>query len=204
VTGSTRKCAAPGCTEPVAQNATGRPRLYCSAACRQRAARRRNRTKPYFLTGTPEWGTAPELFAELDAEFGFTLDVCATADNAKCASYFTKADDALVKPWRGVCWMNPPYGRRDGRDLGQWVAKAYDSAQAGATVVCLLPARTDTAWWHEFTPLGEVRYRRGRERFTGGNGSLNAAPFPSVLLIFRHGFRNASSRDETRDETPGR
>ncbi len=193
-----RTCARRGCGVRFTASAKGRPRLYCSAACRQAAARQRQRTKPYFLTGTPEWATPPELFARLDAEHGpFTLDVCATPDNAKCASYFTKADDALSQIWRGVCWMNPPYGR----DLGRWVAKAVDSAAAGATVVCLLPARTDTAWWRDFAPLGQVEFLRGRVRFNGGNGSTSAAPFPSCVIVFRRGLRNGDGHDETRNET---
>ena len=186
------------CRKSLMAKLTGRPALYCSSACRNAAARRRRkRTKPYFLTGTPEWGTPQELFDQLDAEFGFTLDVCATPENAKCPRFLTRADDALTKPWDGVCWMNPPYGR----DLGHWVAKAYDTARAGHTVVCLLPARTDTAWWRELAHLGEVKFLRGRVRFTGGNGATSAAPFPSCLLIFRPALRNGTDRYATRHET---
>jgi len=74
--------------------------------------------------------------------------------------------------------MNPPYGR----EIGKWVKKAYESAQSGATVVCLVPARTDTAWWHDYCAKGEIRFVRGRLKF---GGSKNSAPFPSAVVIFR-------------------
>src|SRR3990167_9654208 len=92
-----------------------------------------------------EWSTPRSLVAALDEEFHFTCDVCATSQNAVCACYYTKADDGLAQSWTGVCWMNPPYGR----EIVAWVRKAYESAQAGTTMVCLVPARTDTRWWHE-------------------------------------------------------
>jgi hypothetical protein len=142
-----RRCRARFIPKP-----TGRPRLYCSPACRKAAARKRARTKPYHLTGTDEWETPPEVFAPLHAEFGFTLDVCATDDNAKCERYFTKADDGLAKLWVGVCWMNPPYS-----EVARWVAKAAEAARGGSTVVYLVRSTTDTAWWHEFAPLAEFR-----------------------------------------------
>jgi phage N-6-adenine-methyltransferase len=118
------------------------------------------------------------LFAELDARYGFTLDVCATAENAKCAHYFTRADDGLAQPWTGVCWMNPPYGR----EIGAWARKAWEAAQAGATIVCLVPARVDTGWWHEYASKGEVTFLRGRVRF---GDAKTGAPFPSALVVFR-------------------
>ena len=102
---------------------------------------------------TDLWATPQDFFDALDAEFGFTLDVCATADNAKCPRYFTADDDGLSQEWAGVCWMNPPYGR----EIGQWMSKAVDASTNGATVVCLVPARTDTAWWHDSATKGEIR-----------------------------------------------
>lgn len=134
--------------------------------------------KCMFSSLTDEWETPQKLFDELNQEFGFQLDVCATSENAKCQQYFTKTDDALNLKWRGVCWMNPPYGR----NIGKWVHKAFESAQDGATVVCLLPSRTDTKWWHEYCMKGEVRFIRGRLKF--GNAKHNA-PFPSAIVIFR-------------------
>lgn len=127
--------------------------------------------------GRQDWETPPEIFAPLHAEFGFDLDVCATAANAKAPSYFSA--DALERRWTGTCWMNPPYGPR----LGQWVRKAYESSQQGATVVCLVPARTDTRWWHEYVVgKAEVRFVRGRVKFLGAPYN---APFPSVVLVYR-------------------
>ena len=127
---------------------------------------------------TDVWATPPETFAALDREFGFTLDVCALPENAKCERYFTPADDGLSRPWEGVCWMNPPYGRT----IARWMAKAVESAAAGATVVCLVPARTDTAWWHDYAVKGEIRFLRGRLKF---GGAQQPAPFPSAVVIFR-------------------
>lgn len=131
-----------------------------------------------YSSKTSEWATPPDLFAALNAEFHFTLDVCATADNAKCARHFTLAQDGLAQEWTGTCWMNPPYGRT----IGLWLRKAYESALAGATVVCLIPARTDTAWWHDYAMKGEIRYIRGRVKFAGHKWN---APFPSAIVIFR-------------------
>ncbi|GHV44810.1 DNA N-6-adenine-methyltransferase of bacteriophage [Synergistales bacterium] len=126
-----------------------------------------------------EWETPLDFFDTLDAKFHFTLDVCATVSNAKCERYFTKAEDGLLQPWNGVCWMNPPYGH----EISQWLKKAYESSlEDGAVVVCLLPARTDTKWWHEYViaHAERVEFLRGRLRFSG----KNPAPFPSALVIF--------------------
>lgn len=135
-------------------------------------------TAVHFSSATDLWETPQEFFDKVNAEFGFELDVCATPENAKCPRYFTKEIDGLAQEWKGVCWMNPPYGR----EIGRWMRKAYESARGGATVVCLVPARTDTAWWHDYATKGEVRFIRGRLKF--GN-SRHSAPFPSALVIFR-------------------
>lgn len=134
--------------------------------------------KGMYTSNTCEWETPVDFFGKLDSEFGFDLDVCATPENAKCARYYTKEDDGLEKEWTGVCWMNPPYGR----EIGKWMKKAYASAQSGATVVCLVPARTDAGWWHDYAMRGEVRFVRGRLKFNGLNCN---APFPSAVVIFR-------------------
>ncbi len=132
----------------------------------------------HYSSATPEWSTPQDLFDQLDAEFGFTLDVCATAENAKCKSFYTEADDGLARPWSGVCWMNPPYGDV----IAAWVAKAHNTCLDGRhIVVCLVPARTDTAWWWNYARYGEVRFLRGRLKFGGGESS---APFPSAVVIF--------------------
>ena len=137
-------------------------------------------TKTMFSSSTDEWETPVTFFQALDAEFHFELDVCATKENAKCKAFYTKEDNGLGKEWRGVCWMNPPYGRQ----ISLWVKKAFESSRGGqALVVCLLPARTDTRWWHDYVlPYAkEVRFVKGRLKF--GN-SKNSAPFPSAVVVF--------------------
>lgn len=143
-----------------------------------------------FTSDSTEWETPQEFFDELDREFGFDLDVCAQLKNAKLSPFFSPEDDGLSQDWTGTCWMNPPYGRK----IGKWVAKAKgESEKNGATVVCLLPARTDTRWWHDYIwdeknhrpqPGVEVRLIRGRLKFVG---SKYSAPFPSAVIIFREG-----------------
>ena len=124
-----------------------------------------------------DWETPSNFFADLNAEFHFTLDVCATAKNKKCRNFFSRMKNGLAQQWRGTCWMNPPYGRA----IGNWMKKAYEESQRGVTVVCLVPARTDTAWWHDYAMKGEIRFLRGRLYFSGGR----RAPFPSAVVIFR-------------------
>ena len=112
---------------------------------------------------------------KLDAEFGFTCDVCATADNAKCAEFYSPEQDGLAQEWTGVCWCNPPYGR----EIGKWVRKA---AESSCTVVMLLPARTDTKWFHDYIyGKAEIRFIRGRLKF---GAAKNSASFPSMIVIF--------------------
>lgn len=177
------------CRQPLPSQATGRRRRCCSSACRQAAYRKRARRPALFSSRSCEWATPPDLFADLHREFGFTLHACATADNAKCSRYFTPETDGLAQRWEGVVWCNPPYGRA----LGRWIAKAWEAAQAGdaEVVVCLVPARVDTAWWHDYCARAEVRFLRGRLRF---GGAESGAPFPSAIVV----FRNAQNRYETR------
>jgi site-specific DNA-methyltransferase (adenine-specific) len=135
-------------------------------------------------SATAEWSTPQDLFDRLDEEFAFTLDPCCTHENAKCEKHYTAAEDGLAQSWTGErVFMNPPYGRV----IGRWMEKAWLSAQLGALVVCLVPARTDTAWWHDFAMKGEIRFLRGRLKFGGGRGS---APFPSAVVIFRQPGRS--------------
>lgn len=135
--------------------------------------------KGMFTSNTDMWETPQALFDELDKEFHFTLDVCAVPENAKCERYFTPAQNGLKQDWNtggGTIYMNPPYGR----EIGLWVRKA---AESNVTAVCLLPARTDTAWFHDYIyGKAEIRFIRGRLKF--GN-SKNSAPFPSMIVIFR-------------------
>lgn len=134
--------------------------------------------KGMFTSTTDMWETPQDFFDNWDRIYNFELDVCATPENAKCARYFTPEQDALQQEWNGVCWMNPPYGR----DISRWVKKAYESAQKGATVVCLLPARTDTAWWHDYCMHGAITFVRGRLKF---GGSKSNAPFPNAVVVFK-------------------
>lgn len=138
-----------------------------------------------FTSATDEWETPPAFFEEVNREFKFTLDVAANAENAKCPMFFTPSQDGLAQAWRGVCWMNPPYGR----NIGAWMQKAYLESLEGATVVCLIPSRTDTRWFHSFAMKGEVRFIKGRLRF---GGSKDNAPFPSALVVFRGGSNGQS------------
>lgn len=133
-----------------------------------------------YLSNAHDWETPADLFQSLDGEFGFTLDVCASPENAKCVRYFTEEQDGLSQSWSGeVCWMNPPYGK----DVGRWMVKARDS---GVTVVCLIPARTDTRWWHNTVENhAEVRFIKGRVKFAGRLGNGHGCPFPSAVVVFR-------------------
>jgi site-specific DNA-methyltransferase (adenine-specific) len=134
-------------------------------------------------TATDVWSTPQSLYDMLDAEFGFTLDPCTDGMNAKCARFFVDlAHDGLKEDWgQEVVFMNPPY-----TECEAWMCKAFESAKAGALVVCLVPVRTDTAWWHEYAMKGEVRFIRGRLRF--GNAPANA-PFPSAVVVFGPGVK---------------
>jgi phage N-6-adenine-methyltransferase len=128
-----------------------------------------------------EWETPQWLFDLLNIEIGFELDVCATEANHKCPRYFTREQAALQQAWVGRCWMNPPYGRSGGVSIYQWLEKAYASARQGATVACLIPARTDTTWWWDFCIQGEIRFLKGRIKWPN---SSTIAPFPSAVVIF--------------------
>ena len=155
---------------------------------------------------TVEWETPQKLFEKLNKEFNFTIDVCASKENAKCVRYYTKKTNGLAQNWMNeVVFMNPPYGKT----LNKWIEKAYTEFVNGAVVVCLIPSRTDTSYWHNYIiPHAEVRFLRGRLKFklSSGNGdyieqlgffeedniqyseeniSEAWAPFPSAVVIFR-------------------
>lgn len=142
----------------------------------------KNKHAVHFSSKRPDWATPWPFFEKLNEEFGFTLDVCAEAHNAKCPDYITPEINGLTTEWLGRCYMNPPYGR----DIGKWVSRArMQSSWNGALVVCLLPARTDTKWFHEDIAgvADEVRFVRGRIRF---EGSEAGAPFPSMVVVYQY------------------
>lgn len=129
-----------------------------------------------FSSQSDEWETPQGLYNELNAEFNFNLDPCATKETAKCANWYSKEQDGLKMEWGGVLFVNPPYSQ-----IKNWVAKAANSK---ATVVMLIPARTDTRWFHEFIyHKTEIRFIKGRLKFSN---SKNSAPFPSMIVIFRN------------------
>lgn len=133
-----------------------------------------------FSSKTDNWATPPEVFKDLDNEFKFTLDPCASKENHKCDKYFTKEENGLLQDWGGQrVYCNPPYGRT----VGDWVEKAAkESRKENTTVVMLLPARTDTKWFHKYIyGRATIRFIRGRIKF---GGSKNSAPFPSMIVIF--------------------
>lgn len=135
----------------------------------------------HFSSKTNEWSTPQSFFDELDKEFNFTLDPCATQENAKCEKYYTIEDDGLLQDWsKDIVFMNPPYGR----EIKHWVQKAYEESLKGATVVCLIPARTDTTYWHGyiFGKADDIRFIKGRLKFGDGK---NSAPFPSAVIVYK-------------------
>ena len=132
----------------------------------------------HFSSATDVWATPQDFFDKYNEIYRFTVDVCANSENAKCDRFFTVDDDGLAQKWEGRAWMNPPYGRT----IKYWMRKAYESSLNGATVVCLVPARTDTAWWHDYAAKGDIEFIRGRLKF---GGHKNSAPFPSAVVVFK-------------------
>ena len=135
------------------------------------------------MTSTTDlWSTPQKFYDNYNQTYNFDLDVCATKDNAKCNKYYTEEDDGLSQDWKGTVWMNPPYGR----EIGKWMKKAYESSLAGSTIVCLVPSRTDTKWWHDYAMKGDITFIKGRLKF---GDAKNSAPFPSAVVIFGKPWR---------------
>lgn len=138
-------------------------------------------TAVMFSSQTDLWATPQEFYDKLNAEFQFTLDPCATSQNAKCEKYYTRKEDGLKQNWQGeTVFCNPPYGRV----IKDWVKKCYEeSRKENTTVVMLIPARTDTSYFHDYiyNKAKEIRFIRGRLKF--GNAK-NSAPFPSMVVVF--------------------
>ena len=137
-------------------------------------------------SNSDEWSTPQNIFDLLDLEFGFTLDPCCTEETAKCKKYYTIQDNGLLQDWgKETVFMNPPYS-----EVSKWIGKAYGAAQEGATVVCLIPSRTDTIWWHDWVMKAEIRFIKGRLKF---GDATEPAPFPSCVIVFRsNGFKLTS------------
>lgn len=142
----------------------------------------------HYSSKSNEWNTPQDLFNTLDDIFGFSLDPCSTRESAKCLKYFTEKDNGLTKSWEGeTVFMNPPYGR----EIGKWMKKAYDeSRKEGTVVVCLIPSRTDTKYWHDYAMKAEsIYFVKGRLKFgrspQESHTSKGApAPFPSAIVVF--------------------
>ena len=134
-----------------------------------------------FSSNSNEWATPQAFYDALDAEFHFDLDPCATAQNHKCEKFYTIEDDGLTQDWGGArVFCNPPYGR----ELSKWVRKCYEESRKPNTlVVMLIPARTDTSYFHDliYHKAKEIRFIRGRLHF---NESKQGAPFPSMVVVF--------------------
>lgn len=135
-----------------------------------------------FSSNKDYWETPQQFFDELDKEFHFTLDAASTKENAKCPKFYTKEDDALSLSWEGeTVFCNPPYGR----EIKKWVKKCYEEGQR-TTVVLLIPSRTDTSYFHDYLlDKAEIRFLRGRLKFELEGKPRDAAPFPSLVAVFR-------------------
>ena len=144
-------------------------------------------TKVMFSSSKDDWETPDELFNQLDKEFDFDVDLAATKENAKCDFFISPEEDAFKQNWNMIngmiysrlkAWLNPPYGK----GIIKWLEKCLEESAKGLTIVVLLPARTDTKWFHKFAKLTEIRFLPGRLTFKGAPAP---APFPSLLMIFR-------------------
>ena len=142
--------------------------------------------KVHFSSKTNEWNTPDDLYNILYKEFNFTLDPCTNGLNNKCDKFYTEKENGLIHDWsKDIVFMNPPYGRQ----IRQWVEKAYNESLKGSKVVCLIPSRTDTKYWHDFifNKASEVRFIKGRLKF---GDSKNSAPFPSAIIVYDKNFNN--------------
>ena len=139
----------------------------------------------HFSSEKMDWETPQKFFNELNDQYNFTLDVASNGTNAKTEKYFTKEDDGLKKEWKGRVFCNPPYGR----EIKHWVKKAHDESKKdyNELIVLLIPARTDTKYWHDFifNKASKIIFLKGRLKFEVNGKSTNSAPFPSALIVYR-------------------
>jgi len=146
----------------------------------------------HYSSNTNEWATPAIVFDYLNGHYKFTLDPCCTKETAKCKTYYTQEQDGLEQDWgKHVVFMNPPYGRK----IGNWIKKAYEASLLGALVVCLIPARTDTKYWHNFCMKGGISFVKGRIKFINGDTNNKPAPFPSAVVVFNPYGINESNVD---------
>jgi len=140
----------------------------------------------HYSSEAQDWGTPINLYQRLDAIHHFTLDVCADAYNYKHKNYFDKSKDGLLQDWQdNICFMNPPYGR----EIKHWIKKAYEESCQRAKVVALIPARTDTTYWHDYIfPHAKIEFLKGRIKFEKQGRAAQPAPFPSAIIVFETHF----------------
>lgn len=135
-----------------------------------------------FSRKSDEWETPQDLYDQLNAEFHFAMDAAASHENRKHPFYFPEKSNALEASWSGIVgtksiWLNPPYSK-----IGPFMKKAYEESLKGVVVVCLIPSRTDTRYWHDYVMnAAEIRFIKGRLKF---GGAKNGAPFPSCIVVF--------------------
>jgi len=150
-----------------------------------------NNNDIFYSSKSNEWETPKHVFDFLNKKFNFELDAAATKENALCKNYFTISDNSLTQDWSKykTIFCNPPYGK----NIGKFIEKSYKESQLGCLIVLLIPARTDTKWWHNYCSLGEVIFIKGRLRFVNrtfpswrpnGNFKISPANFPSAIVIF--------------------
>jgi len=132
------------------------------------------------------WETPQDFFEDLNKNYDFSFDLAASKDNAKCDNFFCEEDDSLTKDWhelKGNLFLNPPYGR----ELKKWVKKAYEESlkKTDGCIVLLIPARTDTSYWHDFIfGKAQIKFLRGRLKFELNGEAKDSAPFPSAIVIY--------------------
>lgn len=141
--------------------------------------------KSLFSSNNDDWETPNTLFNSIDRQYHFVADLAASPKNAKCKQFFAKSDNALLQDWSqysGSKWLNPPYGRQ----IGKWVKKAYESSKENSDpIVMLLPARTDTRYWHDYIfGKASVEFIKGRIKFEHDGASIGTAPFPSAIIVY--------------------